>query len=119
MRVSDLVCALVFSLVAAGAHAADPNGRYHIIGAGSVKCQQYSQATDQQKLFAHTWMAGYVTALNRATPDNYHIVGNTTPESMYGMVGKYCADNPDTSLGIAVHKVIEHLHPNRIRKSPN
>ena len=109
---------LAVLLATASAHAADPNGRYHIIGAGGVSCKQYTDATDQQRLFAQTWMAGYVTALNRTTADTYHIVGATTPEAMYGMIAKYCADNPSIPLAIGVHKVIEHLHPNRTRNSP-
>lgn len=106
-------------LAGASARAADTNGRFYVVGAGSVSCKQYTDATDQQKLFAQTWMAGYVSALNRTTADTWHIVGETTPEAMYGMIAKYCTDNPETALGVATHKVIEYLQPKRTRKSPN
>ncbi len=110
---------LLAILGSVGAQAADPNGRYYVVGAGSRSCQEYTAATDQQKVYAETWLAGYITALNRTTTDTYHIVGETTPEQMNTLVAQYCAKNPDIALGIAIHKVIEYLHPNRIRKSPN
>jgi hypothetical protein len=117
MRFFSVILAAL--LAGGGAHAADPNGRYYAVGAGSVSCQQYTNAPDQQKLFAQTWMAGYITALNRTTADTWHIVGETTPEAMYGMIAKYCTDNPETALVVATHKVIEYLQPKRTRKSPN
>lgn len=106
-------------LVGTSAHAVDSNGRFHIVGAGSVTCQQYSDATEQQKLYAETWWAGYITALNRTGDDTYNILGETTPQAMNAMIAKYCADNPGMRLALAIHKVVEHLQPMRTRKSPN
>jgi hypothetical protein len=106
-------------LVGTSAYAADPNGRYYVLGAGSRMCKEYTGATDQQKLYVETWLAGYITALNRTSADTYHIVGETSAEAINGMIAKYCTDNPDIAVGIAIHKVIEYLQPNRIRKSPN
>lgn len=106
-------------LVGTSAHAVDSNGRFHIVGAGSVSCQQYTDATDQQKLYAETWWAGYVTALNRTASDTYNILGETTPQGMNAMIAKYCADNPEMRLALAIHNVVEQLQPRRTRKSPN
>jgi hypothetical protein len=117
MRSIAVILATV--LIGTSAYAADTSGHYFVVGAGSRSCKEYTGATDQQKLYAETWLAGYITALNRATPDTYHIVGETTPEAMNGMIAKYCADNPDIAVGIAIHKVVEYLQPKRIRKSPN
>jgi hypothetical protein len=113
--------AVILALLLAGTstHAADPGGHYFIVGAGTVSCKQYTAATDQQKMYAETWLAGYITGLNRTMADTYHIVGETTPEAMNAMIAKYCTDNPDISLGIAIDKVLAYLHPKRIRKSPN
>lgn len=106
-------------LAGASAHAVDSNGRFHIVGAGSVTCQQYTNATDQQKLYAETWWAGYITALNRTSTDTYHILGETTPQGMNAMIAKYCADNPEMRLALAIHNLVEQLQSKRTRKSPN
>ena len=115
----SLAVILATLLATGGAYAADPGGHYFVVGAGSRSCKEYTTATEQQKVYAETWLAGYITALNRTTADTYHIVGETTPEAMNAMIAKYCTDNPDIALGIAIHKVIEYLQPKRIRKSPN
>lgn len=115
----SIAVVLATLLVGASAYAADTGGHYYVIGAGGRSCKEYTAATAEQKLFVETWLAGYITAMNRATPDTYHITGETTPQAMNTMIAKYCTDNPDIAVGIAIHKVIEYLQPNRIRKSPN
>ncbi|MGE0421764.1 MAG: HdeA/HdeB family chaperone [Reyranellaceae bacterium] len=117
MRILALV-ALAVSIGAA-AQAADPNGRFNILGAGSRKCGEYAGATPQQKTYVETWMAGYISALNRLTPDTWHITGETSVDKVNAMIAQYCSENPDIHIGIAIHRVLERLHPNRIRKSPN
>jgi len=114
-----MALALLMALVGAEAQAGDPNGRYFIVGAGARKCSEYSSATDQQKVYVETWMAGYITALNRLTSDTYHIVGATPIEKVNAMITQYCASNPDIGIGVAIHRVLERLAPERIRKSPN
>jgi hypothetical protein len=110
---------LATMLVSASAQAADPNSMFHIVGAGAVTCQQYTNATPEQRLYAETWWAGYITALNRTTPDTYHLMGDVPSEQVNQMLSEYCTDNPNDRFAIAVHKVVERLYPNRIRKSPN
>lgn len=105
-------------LTTSSALAADPNGRFYMLGAGAVSCKQYTDATDEQKVPAHTWMVGYISAVNRMTADTWHIAGETKPEVVFGMIAKYCVDNPETALGIATHKVLDQLQPKRTRKSP-
>jgi hypothetical protein len=101
------------------AQAADPNGRFHIVGAGAVTCQQYIDATPEQRLYAETWWAGYVTALNRTTADTYHVIGATPTEQVNGMIRELCAASPNERLALAVHKVVERLYPSRQRLPPN
>lgn len=115
----SVVVILAALLVGTSAHAVDPNGRFQIVGAGAVTCRQYTKATPQQRIYAETWWAGYVTALNRTTADTYHMIGDTTPEAVNGMIAKYCADNPELHLALAVHKVVEYLQPQRTRRAPN
>jgi hypothetical protein len=111
---------LAMAMFAGGsAQAADGSGHYFIVGAGSHTCQEYTRATPDQKLYAETWMAGYISAINRLTPDTYHVAGETSVENVNGMIAQYCGENPDTSLGVAIHRVLERLYPQRIRQSPN
>jgi len=114
------VCAvLAIMLASASAQAADPGGKFHIVGAGAVTCEQYTNATPEQRLYAETWWAGYFTALNRTTDDTYHVMGQVPAEQVNEMLRAYCADNPNNRFALAVHKVAEELFPNRIRRSPN
>jgi hypothetical protein len=117
MRLVPVVLATM--VASASVNAADPNGRFHIVGAGAVTCQQYIDATPEQRLYAETWWAGYFTALNRTTADTYHVMGQVPTEQVNEMLRAYCADNPNDRFAIAVHKVLEQLYPNRIRRSPN
>jgi hypothetical protein len=109
---------LAMVLATSSALAADPNGRFYMLGAGAVSCKQYSDATDEQKVSAHTWMVGYISAVNRMTTDTWHIAGETKPDVVFGMIAKHCIDNPETALGIATQKVLDQLQPKRTRKSP-
>lgn len=101
------------------AQASDGNGHYFIVGAGSHSCKEYTAATPDQKMYAETWMAGYISAINRTTPDTYHVAGEASVEKVNGMIAQYCTENPDTALGVAIHRVLESLYPQRIRQSPN
>lgn len=117
MRLVQAIVATM--LMSATAQAADANGRFFIVGAGAVTCQQYVGASQERKLYAETWWAGYITALNRSTGDTYHLMGDAQSELVNEMLQEYCAANPNDRLAIAVHKVVERLYPNRTRKSPN
>jgi hypothetical protein len=118
MRWLTLVFAALLS-VSGAVQAADNGGRYFIVGAGSRTCQEYTQATPAQRLSAETWLAGYITAVNRLTPDTYHVGGETSVDKVNAMIAQYCASNGDVALGIAIHRVLERLYPQRIRQSPN
>ena len=111
--------ALATMLVSASAQAADPNSKFQIVGAGAVTCQQYTNATPEQRLYAETWWAGYFTAINRTTDDTYHVMGQIPAEQVNEMLREYCTDNPNDRFALAVHKVAQQLFPNRIRRSPN
>ena len=117
MRLVSAILATV--MMSAAAEAADPDGRFHIVGAGAVTCQQYVGATEQQRLYAETWWAGYMTALNRTTAETYHFMGDTSVEQVNAMIGEHCAANPNDRLAMAVHAVAGQLYAKRQRRSPN
>ena len=106
-------------VTAVPAVAGDSNGRFHVLGAGTVRCSAYTAATAEQKVYAETWWAGYVTAMNRSTADTYNIVGNVSVEQVNGAIATFCQANPEALLAIAVHKVLEDAYPNRVQRAPN
>jgi hypothetical protein len=114
--------AMVFAtvmLAGGSVQASDGSGHYFIVGAGSHSCLDYTRATPDQRMSAETWMAGYISAINRTTPDTYHVAGEASVEKVNAMIAQYCAENPDIALGVAIHRVLERLYPQRIRQSPN
>ncbi|QQS14836.1 MAG: hypothetical protein IPK81_12205 [Rhodospirillales bacterium] len=107
------------SLLAATAQAADPNGRFHIVGAGTVTCQRFLTADDQEKRYVETWWAGYITAINRTTPETYNMTAGASADQVNAMLREHCAANPEALLAVAVHAVAGKLYPNRARQAPN
>lgn len=89
-----------------------------IRGAGTVSCSQYLEATPEQKKYAETWWAGYVTAMNRATPRTYHLLGQMSTADANRWLENYCRNNPDRRLAIAVHEMLRAAYPNRLQASP-
>jgi len=107
-------------LVGSSAYAADVNNRFFVVGLGSNACKDYTAAPPEKRAYVDIWLAGYISALNRVTPDTYHIVGeNTPPQAFNAMIAQYCAANPEDAIATAIHKIIERVQPNRTRKAPN
>ncbi len=46
----SLSMVLVAGLESATAQAADPNGKFQIVGAGALSCEKYLGATEQQRV---------------------------------------------------------------------
>ena len=57
----------------------------------------------------------WAIAAEAGVPVVFH-VSNSGYQHFYGT---HCAENPDTALGVAIHRVLETLYPQRIRQSPN
>ena len=101
------------------AFAADDKGSYHIIGAGARPCSEYLAATAEAKLYVETWLAGYTTAMNRATSQTYSLLGSATTEQMHSWLANWCQQNPQALVATGVHAMLEAAYPNRVQKSPN
>ena len=59
------------------------------------------------------WIAGYITAYNRQTPDTYDITGSADFERALRSVDRFCKDNPLADLTAAMEAVTAELHPTR------
>ena len=116
MRIPGIV--LIAGLASATAQAADPNGKFQIVGAGALACQKYLGATEQQRAYTETWWAGYMTAMNRSTGDTHHLMGDVDPAEVNAMILRDCTARPNESIGIVVRAVMEQLYPKRRRAAP-
>lgn len=116
MRLAISIAALVLSL--SPAMAADGNGRFQIFGAGSLTCAAYNGASAQDKLYAETWWAGYVTAMNRSTADTYNLLGKNTVQQVNDYLKDWCMKNPNAHFAQAVHVGLEAAYDERTKQAP-
>ena len=59
------------------------------------------------------WIAGYITAYNRQTPDTYNIMGIVEFENVLQSVERYCKDNLLSDIGAAMETVTADLYATR------
>lgn len=108
-------------------NAGDIDDRYYVfVFKGQLgSCGQYVAARNEgrrgeyRKQNIHvSWIAGYLTAYNRQTPDTYDIRGQTDMSAMLLWLENYCKQNPLTAFAQTVERLTDELHPKRIRKAP-
>jgi hypothetical protein len=115
----SIALAFALTLSTGTASAADGKGNFQILGAGTVQCSSFPGATPQQRLYVETWLAGYITALNRTMPDTYNLIGNVPIERVMSMIGEWCSQTPDARLAEVIHRIAVTAHANRVRQAPN
>ncbi len=108
---------LIVAALAAPAAAMDGDKNFWVVGGGSQRCSSYAQGTDEMKLTLETWMAGYVTAMNRATSDTYNLLVLPVDEAK-SRLQQMCEASPDKLFVHAVHELLESLYPNRAKRAP-
>ena len=115
-----IVFVLVALLVGQAAHAADKNGNYHILGAGTLACQKYLDANEAQRSYAETWWAGYVSAMNRTTNDTWSLVGTNAADKVNAAIGDECKANPNELFAVAVQKALQKVaDTNQMKTAPS
>jgi len=72
----------------------DKDGHHYTDGGGS--CKQWLKSYDEpmKALNYSYWMAGYITAFNRQTPDVYDIRNIGDSSGLYFWMTRYCKENP-------------------------
>ena len=110
---------LASGLVCASAQAADKSGHFQTLGAGALACSKYLAADNQDKVYAETWWAGYMTAMNRWTDDTWSFEGKKSADDVNAMLREECAANPQELIANAVHNVLEKLYPDRRQTGPS
>ena len=113
---SAIAVAIAFAAGAAPVQAADRDGAY-----GSQRpdsCREFLRVHPvgerrPETVGIRNWIAGYVTAYNRQTPETYDILGITDFEQLLHSVELYCKANPLADLTTAMESVTDQLHAAR------
>ncbi len=117
MKVMALVLALLGASTAGW--AMDSNGSFRAKGPGASKCSEFLEFGDQDKRITETWWTGFVTAMNIMQTDTYDYIGNVAPTAVTGMLVQRCQGNPNELIAVAMYRVLQQLHPQRVRQGPN
>ena len=112
------VCALIgLSLVSATpASSADSDGDYAIRGAGALQCEVFIDAARAESGSSEgyvRWFEGYLSAVNRVTPDTYDLSPLTEIRDVALLVLNVCTAAPDTNIESALANVLDTLRPIR------
>ncbi len=100
LPVKMLVAAVALS---SPAMATDLGGTFRYYD--GVTCAQYTSARrDGRAADIQNWIAGWLTAYNRAADDTYDITGKLTVEGVFAWVDEYCEKNPDKHTYVAMQQ---------------
>ncbi len=113
-----ILFAIALSAVPAATMAADTDGAY-----GSLRpesCREFRRviASDERTpslMNIRGWIAGYITAYNRQTPDTYDILGVTEFDAALRFIDGYCKAHPLDNLTAAMEALTEDLYAKRHR----
>jgi hypothetical protein len=111
-----IVLSLTLAACAASLQAADKDGAYWSQRADN--CREFVRVhpTGERRpetVGVRNWVAGYITAYNRQTPETYDISGIADFEQVLLSVEKFCKANPLADLGAAMEAVTEELRSTR------
>lgn len=114
---SACAAAIVAIALAVPAAAADNDGNYAVWGAGGASCNQYNKLRleGEDKMF-RSYISGYFTHYNLATPDTINIAGSMDMLEVLGMIDEICSDSPVIGFDNAMAVLVEKLHPQRQRR---
>jgi Putative peptidoglycan binding domain len=107
---------LLFSSLAAD--AADSKGRFALHGAGAQTCAQFTDEVKKNDPVTNdlllSWIAGYMTALNRSTKDTYDVTPIVQGEALIGFILLICDKSPDVRVETAIDGLFKSLVPARV-----
>ncbi len=111
-----ILLALTLALGAAPLQAADKDGAYWSQRADS--CREFLRVHPagerrSESVGIRNWVAGYITAYNRQTPETYDITGIADFEQVLLSIERFCKANPLADVGAAMEAVTDQLHQTR------
>ena len=111
-----LMISAAVAVIAGPALAADSKGQFRSKGVGLESCQRYLVGAAKKTGFytlSLSWMNGYLTAYNRATPSTYDIAANLTLPQLAKSLEGYCKSNPRQTLVTAIDRLTSALEPRK------
>ncbi len=105
---------------AASASAATIAGEFAVDGAGRASCGAFVEAkTKTTPEFAQfmAYVDGYLTAANRYETDTFDLTPWHTPGALALILEKYCKDNANDNLGVALVRLTNAIRPLRLTDS--
>lgn len=117
------IVSLVFSAAflgaaAGGAAASDVNGNYAVIGAGAQSCASFRQAAADggpTLLNYISWLQGYLSYMNRATPETYDAMPVSEAVGFAQMVLRVCGQDDTQTVEMAALKTLNVFAPLRVQ----
>lgn len=113
-----ILFAMTLCAAATSAMAADNEGAYWSQRPESCREFRRLQSSDERTsalMNIRGWIAGYITAFNRQTPDTYDVLGITDFEAAMRFIDGYCKAHPMDNLTAAMESLTEDLYPKRHR----
>jgi len=111
-----LLCTASWAI--APASAADKLGRHAIKGVGTVGCDKYVIARQEQSNLYYAmigWLDGYVTALNQTSPDTYDVASFEATSLLAALADGNCRKNPDARFFQVVEGITIAIEEDRVR----
>jgi hypothetical protein len=111
--------ALLGSVVAFTASAADGTGSFSVRGAGLLTCDIFVKERAQQSrayLMIGGWLDGYINGLNQYAPETYDIVSFESTELLAVIIAEHCQAHPKDRLFSVVNTIVIRLGDDRIRE---
>jgi len=118
---------LLFSLAPGLSCAADAGARYQVLTINSLEtCSDLNHAVaaannedDWRLLYTFSvYTMGYLTGINRLAFDTYDIAGGNNVKTHMVLLRQYCAEHPDDSFDLALHRLVARLYPQRTTAGP-
>jgi hypothetical protein len=117
LRMARAILAVALLAATSGASGADRDGVYAFHGVRN--CWDYLIWRRTPNSVEHgmvgAWVAGYLTAYNRQTPDTVSILGKTDLRGALQWIERWCHAHPAESLGDAMKALTEEFHARRYR----
>ncbi len=111
--------ALLGSVLALNAYAADRAGSFSVRGAGLLTCDIFVKERAQQSrayLMIGGWLDGYINGLNQYAADTYDIMSFESTELLAVIIAEHCEAHPKDRLFSVVNTLMIKLRDDRIRE---
>lgn len=117
-RIILAVAAIALVMGASAALAADAKGSFALRGIGAQSCQAMTKnlaATPASGNELMSWIAGYLSAVNRGATGTFDSSPILDPATMANMVAQICRENPKYLVETATYNLIVAMAPARLK----